>query len=69
MRRTYFATVLAPAATAIGIIYRDDVNVSLYQPPRTDFPMAFPWPNDGEGFACGATMISPQHAITAAHCL
>merc|ERR1712013_539644 len=47
--------------------YRPDVDASLYRVDPALYPMSFKWPEDDP--SCGATMISPQHAITAAHCL
>ena len=64
---TYFAVALISMAKATKIIYRDDVSRSQYRVDRNLYPMAFPFPADDP--VCGATMISPQHAITAAHCL
>ena len=65
---SYFAVALvSTAAEATKIVYRPDVPVSQYRVDRDLYPMAFYWPRDEP--ACGATMISPQHAITAAHCL
>ena len=73
MSRTIFAVALLAVTKATEIVYRPTVPVERYRidPAVTDefghdFKMAFKWP-DGE-FRCGATMISDQMALTAAHC-
>ena len=73
MTRTIFAVALLAVTKATEIVYRPDVDVSRYRiDPNVedefghDFKMAFKWP-EGD-FRCGATMISPQMALTAAHC-
>ena len=73
MSRTFFAVALIAVTKATEIVYRPDVDLDRYRidPGVTDefghdFRMAFKWP-EGE-FRCGATMISPQMALTAAHC-
>jgi len=39
----------------------------LIQIDPAKYPMVFKWPENG--FRCGATMVSPQMALTAAHCV
>ena len=39
----------------------------MYKPDPSEYPMAFKWPEGN--FRCGATMISPTMALTAAHCV
>ena len=64
---SYFAVAMIHAVSAI--VYRppNEIDSSEYKINRSEFPMAFPYPMGNPG--CGATMISKQHAITAAHCL
>ena len=64
---TSFAAALVAAVNATKIIYLPDVDVKDYQPPRDKFKFSFPWPADDP--ICGATMVSPQHIVTAAHCI
>ena len=64
---SYFAVVMLHAVRAIVYRPANEVPTSEYKINRTNFPMAFPYPMGSPG--CGATMISKQHAITAAHCL
>ena len=68
--KTYTCFTVALVSTVVKaneLIYRDDVDVSQYRVDPALYPMSFAWPADEP--SCGATMISPQHAITAAHCL
>ena len=67
MHTTYFAAALIAAVKATHIVYRSDIDIAEYRPKRTDYPFAFNWPDGNPG--CGATMVSPWHFITAAHCL
>ena len=48
------------------IVYPGD-QVDLIRIDRSEFPMVFKWPDND--FRCGATMISDQMALTAAHCI
>ena len=64
---TFFAVALVAAVNATRIVYRDDIPIEEYRPPREDFPFSFNWPMEDPG--CGATMVSPWHFVTAAHCL
>ena len=67
MHTTTFAVALVAAVKATRIVYRGEVPISTYRPPRENYPFAFNWPDGNPG--CGATMVSPWHFITAAHCL
>ena len=66
---TSFATALIAAVNATKIIYLppDLADTKLYKPPREKYPFVFPWPKNDP--ICGATMVSPQHIATAAHCI
>ena len=66
MPRTFFATAMIAIAQANKIVYRPDVDVDQYRVDPSMYPMVFKWP-EGD-FRCGATMISPTMALTAAHC-
>jgi hypothetical protein len=48
------------------IVYPGE-QVDLIRIDRSAYPMVFKWPENS--FRCGATMISPQVALTAAHCV
>ena len=67
MPRTFFATAMLTMAQANKIVYRPDVDVDQYRVDPSMYPMSFKWP-EGD-FRCGATMISPTMALTAAHCI
>ena len=77
MPRTYFAAALLATMTMAEyryverrnnkIVYRPDVDIDEYRVDPTEYPMAFKWPKND--FRCGATMISPTVALTAAHCI
>ena len=56
---------VAIVSTVHAIVYREDISAELYKPDRTDYAFAFNY-KDG---SCGATMIHPRFAISAAHCL
>ena len=74
MPRTFFAAAMLAMAQAYKnnrrpdtkIVYRPDVDVDQYRVDPSMYPMVFKWP-EGD-FRCGATMISPTMALTAAHC-
>ena len=73
MPRTIFAVALLAVTKAAEIVYRPDVDVNRYRIDPTvededghTFKMSFKWPKGD--FRCGATMISDQMALTAAHC-
>ena len=75
MPRTFFAAAMFAMADAYKyverqgtkIVYRPDVDIDQYRVDPGLYPMAFKWP-EGD-FRCGATMISPTMALTAAHCV
>ena len=67
MNRNFFAAALVAYANAEEKIVYPGENVDLIRVDRQDYPMVFKWPE--EGFRCGATMVSPQMALTAAHCV
>ena len=65
MYRTILA-ILASIAQASEIVYLEGQR-EAYATSPDEFPFIFKWP-EGE-FRCGATMISDQVALTAAHCI
>ena len=67
MSRNFFAVALLAYANAEEKIVYPGENVDLIRVDRADYPMVFKWPE--EGFRCGATMVSDQMALTAAHCV
>ena len=67
MSRTMFATALVAITRATEIVYLPG-QLDEYQIDPDEFPMIFSWPENGN-WLCGATMIHPQVALTAAHCL
>ena len=67
MSRNFFAVALLAYANAEEKIVYPGENVDLIRVDRADYPMVFKWPE--EGFRCGATMVSDQMALTAAHCI
>ena len=67
MNRNFFAAALVAYATAEDKIVYPGEHVDLIRVDRQDYPMVFKWPE--EGFRCGATMVGPQMALTAAHCV
>ena len=67
MKSITFATSLAAIANAVNIVYREDIPAKEFIPNREDFAFAFPWPADDP--ICGGAMVTPQHMITAAHCI
>ena len=70
MSRTFFAAALVAftSATKTNIIYapgrRDEIVVDW-----SKYPMVFDFALERENGGCGATMISPQMAITEAACV
>ena len=62
MSRTMFATALVAITQATEIVSDE------YQIDPEEFPMVFSWPENGN-LLCGATMIHPQVALTAALCI
>lgn len=58
--------ILASISQATKIVYLEGLK-EQYATSPDEFPMIFKWP-EGD-FRCGATMISPQVALTAAHCI
>lgn len=83
MKRSYLAASIAAIAGAVNfdldlelpdkprpelqIVYPDNINTNLVRISRDEYPMAFRWPERSP--RCGATMITPQVALTAAHCV
>ena len=49
------------------IVYPDWVDVNDVRVDPEEYPMIFRWPEEGP--RCGATMITDQIALTAAHCV
>lgn len=62
------SAALFPAANAI--IIRDDVDDAMYTTDSDAFPAVFPMDPSGakQKGECCATLITAQHAVTAAHC-
>ena len=83
MKRSYLAASIAAIAGAVNfdldipdvsdgkpelhIVYPDNIDTNLVRVSRDLYPMAFRWPERSP--RCGATMITPQVALTAAHCV
>ena len=52
------------------IQYPGDVDIDLIRVDNMDYQMVFKWPTPSTGGSrCTATMIGPDVALTAAHCL
>ena len=53
-----------------AIIIRDDVDDSEYVTAQSEYPAVFPMATDDDKKIgeCSATLISKNHAVTAAHC-
>ena len=85
MRTSFTLAALATASAATQIVFktgtmkvngvRDEENLtraSDFRPSESDWKMQFRWPNITgvwNYYRCTATMITPQVAITAAHCV
>lgn len=57
------------SAQSHAIIIRHDVSPSRYEVRASDHPAVFFIEQQGRSRVCAATLIDPQWAITAAHCL
>ena len=85
MRSSFIIAALATASAATQIVFktgseivdgvRDSENFTKprdFRPSPNDWKMQFRWPRtpgSGSSYRCTATMITPQVAITAAHCV
>ena len=72
-RPAMLLAAVALASQCYGIVTRDDVGEERFYKPQGLYPCAFSYdPEHGAlqdcGCSCGATMIAPNWAITAAHC-
>ena len=72
MYKAFLAAALAAHSTATAIdtefeiVYPGD-QVDAIRADPSEYKPVFKWPR--EGFRCGATMVSPRMALTAAHCI
>ena len=66
MYKAFISAALAVNATAFEIVYPGD-QVDAIRADPTEYKPVFKWPR--EGFRCGATMVAPRVALTAAHCI
>ena len=72
MTRTPPLVVLAVALPAAhAIVIRDDVDDALYRGDPAEWPAVFSIDPSGQmrDGECAATLITAQHALTAAHCV
>ena len=85
MRTSFILAALATATAATQIVFKvgtvkvdgavDEENrtrASDFRPSPSDWKMQFRWPKipgNWRSYRCTATMIEPQVAITAAHCV
>ena len=74
MSRTLYSVVAIVAGASAffsnddgKIVYPDWVDVNDVRVDPEEYPMIFRWPEEGP--RCGATMITDQIALTAAHCV
>ena len=67
MYKAFISAALAVNTTAFEIVYPGD-EVDAIRADPAEYKPVFKWPKN-LGPRCGATMVAPRVALTAAHCL